>query len=38
MDKFFVLVKNYVDLDKPDFVSDKKYFVWADISVSPLDP
>ena len=21
--------QNYVDLDKPDFVSDKKYFVWA---------
>ena len=22
--------QNYVDLDKPDFVSDKKYFFWAD--------
>ena len=28
--KIFCLRQNYVDLDKPDFVLDKKYFVWAD--------
>ena len=37
MDKIFVLDKkifcprqNYFVFDKYDFVSDKKYFVWAD--------